>query len=65
MSSDALLYAGIAFSVAVAGFLLGCLIVALLTETTHDPLGDTPHGDWPAIPTDLKVSRFHNRGDTK
>jgi hypothetical protein len=28
-------------------------------NATDDPFGDAPHGDIPAIPQDLKVSRFH------
>lgn len=48
----------IGFCVAVAGFLLGCLVAALLTEPADDPFGDAAHGDYPAIPQDFKTL-FH------
>lgn len=60
MSSDAFQLAGITYCVALAGFLTGCTIAAAITEPSHDPFDDYVFGDIPALPGDLKVSRFHS-----
>jgi hypothetical protein len=53
----------ILFSVGLAGFLLGCL--ASLFFEPSDELGcDGADGDWPALPQDMKVSRFHSERNT-
>lgn len=64
MSQDSFLYAGIFFSVLLAGFLATCAIVLFLTEPSDDPFGDGPYGDVLALPDDFKVSH-HSAGDTK
>ncbi len=35
-----------------------------LLDASDDPLSDAPEGDWPALPQDLKVSRFHGERNT-
>lgn len=56
--------AALVFSGAVAFFLIGCLIAALLTEPADDPFSDATDWDGPFIsPDDLKL--FHDGGVTK
>lgn len=64
LSALDLLYAGIGFTVFVAGFLAGCALFALL-EPSHDPLDNyvDGFGDVPALPSDLKI-RNHGERNT-
>jgi hypothetical protein len=45
----------------------GAIVHSELTDrdTSDDALGDAPDGDVPAIPNDLKVSRFHSERVTR
>jgi hypothetical protein len=52
---------GVAFWLGLA-LLAGAILYALLCklDPLDDALSDRPHGDWPALPQDFKVSRFHD-----
>lgn len=50
----------IIYLAAVCAFVGACLYAALCKlDPLDDPLGDTPHGDWPALPADFKTL-FHD-----